>query len=171
MAFVREEEAGSARERAPVIYKHFTFGPRGCASGPCFGFHVVRLRSFAYGQTGPDAHRPGRLPRRRKKAAAARRVAARRQRRVGRDEPGKAPLPASGEAWGGTDGGVRGGQEEADRGGSALRTLIDLGTETSAILLALRGAVAEPVGEPGSGEEGESGDFEDENHCRVRRVA
>jgi len=83
----------------------------------------------------------------------------------------KGPLPVSAEAWGGTDGGVRGGQEEADRGGSALRTLIDLGTETSAILLALRGAVAQPVGEPGSGEEGESGDFEDENHCRVRRVA
>jgi hypothetical protein len=37
--------------------------------------------------------------------------------------------------------------------------------------LALRGAVAQPVCEPGSGEEGESGDFEDENHCRVRQVA
>lgn len=41
MAFVREEEAGSARERAPVIYKHFTFPGRGGASGPCFGFHVA----------------------------------------------------------------------------------------------------------------------------------
>jgi hypothetical protein len=37
--------------------------------------------------------------------------------------------------------------------------------------LAFRGPVAEPVGQPGSGQEGESGDFEDENHCRVRQVA
>lgn len=69
------------------------------------------------------------------------------------------------------DEGARVGQEGADPGGSALRTLIDLGAETSAILLALRGAVAQPVGQPGSGEKDEGGDFEDENHCRVRQVA
>ena len=106
-----------------------------------------------------------------KKPLRARQVAARRQRQVGRDATGMAPFPASGEARGGMDEGARVGQEGADRGGSALRTLIDLGAETSAILLALRGAVAQPVGQPGSGEEGESGDFEDENHCRVRQVA
>jgi hypothetical protein len=37
--------------------------------------------------------------------------------------------------------------------------------------LALRGAVAQPVGQPGSGEKDEGGDFEDENHGGVRRAA
>lgn len=107
----------------------------------------------------------------RKKALRARRVAARRQRQMGQDAAGMAPFPASREARGGMDEGARVGQQGADPGGSALRTLIDLGAETSAILLALRGAVAQPVGQPGSGEKDEGGDFEDENHCRVRQVA
>ena len=58
------------------------------------------------------------------------------------------------------------GKAEAgtDREGSAFRALVDLGAETAAILLAFRGPVAEPVGQPGSGQEDEGGDLEDENH-------
>jgi hypothetical protein len=37
--------------------------------------------------------------------------------------------------------------------------------------LAFRGPVAEPVGQPGSGQEDKGGDLEDENHGGVRRAA
>lgn len=80
------------------------------------------------------------------------------------------PPPASTEAWREVRG--TGGQGEAgtDRKRSAFRTLVDLRAETAAILLAFRGPVAEPVGQPGSGQEDEGGDFEDENHGGVRRA-
>ena len=65
------------------------------------------------------------------------------------------------------------GKAEAwtDREGSAFRALVDLGAETAVILLAFRGPVAEPVGEPGSGQKDQGGNFEDENHGGVRRAA
>lgn len=63
------------------------------------------------------------------------------------------------------------GEGATNRDRSAFRSLIRLRAETSAILLALRGLVAEPVGQPGSSQEDEGGDFEDENHIGVRRVA
>ncbi len=68
---------------------------------------------------------------------------------------------------------MKAGKAEAgtDREGSAFRALVDLGAETAAILLAFRGPVAEPVGQPGSGQEDEGGDLEDENHGGVRRAA
>ncbi len=68
---------------------------------------------------------------------------------------------------------MKAGKAEAgtDREGSAFRALVDLGAETAAILLAFRGPVAKPVGQPGSGQEDKGGDLEDENHGGVRRAA
>ena len=63
------------------------------------------------------------------------------------------------------------GEGATNRDRSAFRSLIRLWAETSAILLALWGLVAEPVGLPGSGEEDKGGDFEDENHNGVRSGA
>jgi hypothetical protein len=147
VAFVREEEAGSASERAPVIYKHFTFTRRGCASGPCFGFHVARLRSSAYGQTAPDPIRvafslgsPKKSPPRAAVAAAQSAVGP-----AGRRLHGPSPHLSGGgqKARELTRGSGRGG---TNRDRSAFRSLIRLWAETSAILLAFRGLVAEPVG-------------------------
>ncbi len=51
-----------------------------------------------------------------------------------------------------------------DRERSAFRALVDSGAETTAILLAFRGPVAEPIGQSGSGQKDKGGDFEDDNH-------
>ena len=149
-----------------MIYKHFTFSRRGCASGPCFGFHVARLRSSAHGQTAPDSpRRDVSLGGREKMPAAPRRGRAESGGGwyEGREVPSAWPQGRPRkrrEAKGGKQG--AGGDPE----GSAFRAFIDLRAETSAILLAFRSLMTQPVGQSGSGQEDEGGNLEDENHGR-----